>query len=102
MRRSSLTFSGVFHLTVLLIAAFGLPYTRREFVIPPPIVVDFVDISKVTQTDKVSPVPVKPDKEEPKKDQPPPPPAAQNTSAAPAAPVKDKAPDEPKKDVKPS
>jgi outer membrane biosynthesis protein TonB len=101
MRRSSLTFSGVFHLTVLVIAAVGLPYMHREFVIPPPIVVDFIDISKVTQTDKVVTQPVQPpEKPEPKKEEPPPPPpAAQNTAAAPAAPIKEPPPPEVKKEI---
>src|SRR4051812_13725625 len=103
MRRSSLTISGIFHATVFLIAAFGLPYAHREFVIPPPIVVDFIDISKVTQTDRVTPQPVQPpEKPEPKKEDPPPsPPVAQNTAAAPAAPIKEVTPPEVKKETKP-
>jgi outer membrane biosynthesis protein TonB len=85
MRRSSIYTSAVFHGIMLLIAVFGLPFfAHREFVIPPPITVDLVDISKVTQTDKVVPKPAPPKPEPPK----PTPPTPQNTAQQPAPPVK--------------
>lgn len=106
MRRSSIIFSAAFHLAVFICAITGLPFlTKRELVIPPPIVVEFVEISKVTQTNKVAPQPVPaPEKEEPKPEEPPPPP--KNTTSEAAVPVPEKPkPEEqkepPKKEIKP-
>lgn len=103
MRRSSLTTSAGFHIMMVILSIVGLPFlSRHEFNIPPPIVVDFIDISKVTETNKVSPQPVqKPEKEEPKQDQKPPA-AAKNTAEEAVVPVaKNMAKDDDKKDVKP-
>lgn len=103
MRRSSVIFSAALHAVIFILAVTGLPYlSNREFVIPPPITVDFIEIAKVTETNKVTPKPVKPpEKPEPKKEEPPPP-APQNTASEPVAPVKQPPKPEDKKDDKPS
>lgn len=100
MRRSSITISASFHVIAFILAVTGLPFlAKREFIIPQPIVVDFLDISKVTETDKITPKPVPQEKKEPeKKDTPPP--AAKNTSDVAVAPVKEKVKPEDKKDNK--
>jgi len=105
MRTSSLTISAGFHVAVVLAAMVSLPWLRKDFDIPPPVMVEFVEIGKVTETTKVAPPTPKPDKKEEKKEEPPPP-APKNTAkeVTPPAPKKpDPAPkkDEPKKDSKP-
>ena len=84
MRRSSLYTSAAFHLLLLMLAIMGLPFmTHHEFDIPKPITVDLIQISKVTETNRVAaPTPPKPEppKPEPPKPQPAPPsPAPQPT-----------------------
>lgn len=95
MHRKSVTLSAALHFAVLLIATLGVPFLpKREFEIPPPIVVDYIEIAKVTETDKVVPVPpAKPDKVE-APTPPPKPQAAKNTANEAVAPV-------PKEMVKP-
>ncbi len=98
MRRSALISSVGFHVAMVLIAALGLPFiAHREFVIPPPIVIDVLDISKVKETNKIAPAPQpKPEKPEEK-----PPAPANNTANNAAVPVpKQMAKPEEKKDVK--
>jgi outer membrane biosynthesis protein TonB len=82
MRRSSVYTSAAFHAIILLIALMGLPLlTHHDFVIPQPITVDLVEISKVTQTDRVAPQPTPP---KPRPPEPPKPaPAPVNTSPQP-------------------
>ena len=96
MRRSSIYTSAAFHGIILIIAIMGLPFlSHHDLVIPQPITVDLVEISKVTQTDKVTPQPAPP-KEQPL---PKPPPVAQNTAPQPVAPVKEPPKPEEKKEV---
>ncbi len=99
MRRSSLIISAAFHTAIFIVAVAGLPFlSRHEFIIPPPITVDFIEVAKVTQTDKVVPKPVAPpEKPEPKPEAKPPPPAPQNTSQEAVAPEKEKPKPEDKK-----
>jgi len=81
----------MFHVAVLIIATVSLPWLKKDFVIPPPISVELVDVAKITQTTKVNPQPTpKPEekKEEPPKPTPPPP-AAKNTASEAVAPVKE-------------
>ena len=87
MRRSSVYTSAAFHAIILVIALLGLPLlTHHDFVIPQPITVDLVEVSKVTQTDRVAPpTPPKPRPPEPPK----PAPAPVNTSPQPVAPVQE-------------
>jgi outer membrane biosynthesis protein TonB len=88
MRRSSVIISAVFHVIVMIISAFGLPYwAKREFIVPKPVVVDFVDISKVTETNRITPQPVQPEE---KKEEDKPPPAATNTAQEATMPSMDK------------
>lgn len=86
MRRSSVYTSAAFHAIILAIALMGLPLlTHHDFVIPQPITVDLVEISKVTQTDRVTPQPTPP---KPRPPEPPKPaPAPVNTSPQPVPPV---------------
>lgn len=95
MRRSSIYTSAAFHAIILLIAIMGLPFLHhREFVIPPPITVDLVEISKVTQTTQEAPKPAPPKPPEPPK----PAPAPVNTAPQPVAPVKEPPKPEEKKE----
>jgi hypothetical protein len=95
MHKRSVGISAGLHVAVFLIATVSLPWLKKDFVIPPPISVELVDVSKVTETNKVVPKP-----EEKKEDKPPAPPkpapAAKNTSDEAVTPVKD----EKKEDVK--
>ena len=94
MRVGSIILSVVFHGVAVFFAIAGLPFiAQKEFNIPPPIIVDFVEISEVTETDKVAlqpvpkkPVPKKPKKVEVKKKEKPAP-AAKNTSNEAVMPV---------------
>ncbi|MBI3441589.1 MAG: hypothetical protein HY052_07295 [Proteobacteria bacterium] len=82
MRRSSITLSAAFHMMAFVIATMGLPFlSKRQFIIPPPIVIDYIDISKVTETNKVLPHPVMKAEEKPI-----PPAAAKNTQTEAATP----------------
>src|SRR3954462_3038886 len=95
MRRSSIYTSAAFHAIIILIAIMGLPFLHhREFVIPPPITVDLVEISKVTQTTQEAPKPAPPKPPEPPK----PAPAPVNTAPQPVAPVKEPPKPEEKKE----
>lgn len=87
MRRISIGISAIAHLAIAVVFTAGLPWKSADFEIPPPIVVEMVEIAKVTQTDKMTPAPA-PKKEEPPKPAPPapPPPAAKNTAAEPTPP----------------
>jgi outer membrane biosynthesis protein TonB len=98
MRRSSITSSAAFHVTIIILATVGLPFlARHEFVIPPPIVVEFVEISKVTETNKIAPQP----QPAPPKPEEKPPAAAKNTANDAVVPVpKDTPKPEDKKEVK--
>ncbi len=88
MQRSSIFTSAAFHAIIIIIAIVGLPFlTHRDLVIPQPITVDLVDISKVTETNNVTPQPAPPKPEPPKP--PKPQPAPQNTAPAPVVPVKE-------------
>ena len=81
MRIGSLILSAVFHGITVLLVITGLPFVAKyEFKIPPPIVVDFIEISKVTETDRIStkPMLLPPKKVKPKKKKPEP--AVKNTS----------------------
>ncbi len=97
MRGNSLILSAVLHTGVIIIAMFGLPFlAQREFLIPPPLMIEFVELAKVTETNKPAPQPALPKPEETK-----PAPAAQNSSASPVVPVPQEKPKlEEKKEVK--
>lgn len=101
MRASSLTISGIFHVAVVAVTMLSMPWLKKDLEIPKPIMVEFVEIGKVTETTKVSSAPAK-KTEEPKPKDAPPPPAPKNTSKAPTPPPpkKDTAKDEPKKDTR--
>ncbi len=97
MRRTSIILSVLLHIAIVVISIVGLPFvSAREFVIPPaPIVIDYVEMSAVTETTKVA---LKPTKKKPSKVDAPPPmpskkpkPTAKNTSSKAAAPAKGKA-----------
>lgn len=98
MRRSSITFSASLHAMVFVIAVFGLPFLpKQQFVIPPPTVIDYIDISKVTETNKVTPKPVSKPEEKPLPPSPP-----KNVAPAAVMPVPIQKPLTPeKKDDKP-
>jgi outer membrane biosynthesis protein TonB len=100
MRRSSLYTSAAFHALLLMLAIMGLPFlTHRHFDVPQPITVDLIEITKITQTNRVAqPVPPKP--EPPKPVPPKPAPAAPNLAPQPAPPVKE--PPKPEKIEKPT
>lgn len=104
MQPKSVAISTAFHIAVFMATMVSLPWLKRDFEIPQPISVEMVDVSELTQTNKVVKQPAPP-KEEPKKEEPPQPPkpvVAQNTSAEPVTPVKEKPPEkeEPKKEDK--
>jgi len=91
MRRSSLYTSAAFHLLLLMLAIIGLPFlTHHQYDIPQPITVDLVEISKITQTNRVAPpqpAPPKPKPPEPPKPAPAPPaPAPQPVAPVPQPP----------------
>lgn len=96
MRSSSISASLMFHAAVFIVATLSLPWLKKDIEIPPPISVEFVELSKVTETPKVAPP--APKKEEKKPEQKPPPPA-KNTSSEPVVPVKKEEKKE-EKDVK--
>ncbi len=106
MRTSALTMSTGFHVAVIAAAMISLPWLKKDFDIPPPIIIEFVDVGPITQTTKQAPVSTpKPPKEEPKKEEPPPP-APKNTAqdATPPAPKKntpEPKKEEPKKETRP-
>lgn len=98
MRRSPVVVSAVLHVLLIVIAALGLPFiSTREFNIPPPIVVDFVEIGKISQTPKVAPQPV------PKEEDKPPAPAQapKNASPSPVTPAPSEKTEDKKDLVKP-
>lgn len=74
-------------MAVFIIATVSFPFLKRDFEIPQPISVEFVEVAPITQTNKVAPKP-EPKKEEPKKDVVKPPPAAKNTASEAVTPVK--------------
>ncbi len=70
--------STVFHIALFIITVVGLPFVaRKEMIMNHPISIELVDISEITQTNRVA-APVKPPKEEkedpPKLEKPKPPP----------------------------
>lgn len=103
MRVSSLTISGIFHVAVVAVTMISMPWLKKDFEIPKPIMVEFVEIGKVTQTTKVSAAPAKKVEEPKPKDAPPPPTAAPKSTAktpTPPPPKKDVPKEAPKKDTK--
>jgi len=100
MRRSSIYTSAALHLLLLMLAIMGLPFlVHHEYDVPQPITVDLVELSKVTQTNKVAqPTPPKP--QPPKPEPPKPVPAPPNPAPVPAPPVKE--PSKPEKIIKPT
>lgn len=91
MRTSSLTISGIFHVVVVAAAMISLPWLQKDFEMPQPIMVEFVEIGKINQTTKVTTAPAPKPKEEKPKDAPPPP--------APKSTAKDPTPPPPKKET---
>lgn len=95
----ALILSIVFHIVVVLLTTFGLPFLRRDYeVVETPIIVELVEVAERTQSTSTqrtpreqakAPEPVKEDpKPEPKKEEPkpPPPPAPAPAPAPPPAP----------------
>ncbi len=101
MRWNSFFTSIGFHAAIILIAIIGLPFlSHHDLVIPQPITVDLVEISKVSQTTQVTPKPQPPP---PKPEPPKPAPAAVNSAPQPVAPVKEPPkPEEVKEPPKPN
>src|SRR6218665_868768 len=104
MRVSSLGISAGFHVVVVIATMVSLPWLKKDLDIPAPVMVEFVEISKVTETTHVA-APTPKQKEEPKKEEPPPP-APKNAAKEPTPPAPKKpepAPkkEEPKKESKP-
>ena len=94
MHRGSIIVSAAFHVIMVIIAIFGLPFlAQKDFIIPQPVVIDFIDVAKVSQTTKVAPKPVKKEKEQEK-----PKPAAKNTAEQAVSPVEKPKPKEKVKD----
>ncbi len=97
MRRTSLILSVALHIAVIIMAITGLPFiAKREFIIPPaPIVIDYVEMSAVTETTKVATKPRK--VKSSRKDAPPPIPSkkpkksVKNTAKEAVSPIGDKA-----------
>ena len=105
MRVSSLGISAGFHVAVVVVTMISLPWLKKDLELPAPVMVEFVEISKVTETTHVAAPTPKPEKEEPKKEEPPPP-APKNAAKEPTPPAPKKpepAPkkEEPKKETKP-
>ncbi len=99
----ALMVSAGFHLTVILLGVFGLPYIQKPIEIPPqPISVDIVDIGEITTTNK------KPQQAKPKPKDEPPPKVTEEVKAPPKVEAKEppkvtaleKPPEPPKEDVK--
>lgn len=68
MRVSSLGISAGFHVAVVIATMISLPWLKKDLEIPAPVMVEFVEISKVTETTHVAAPTPKPEKEEPKKE----------------------------------
>lgn len=104
MRKSSVSFSIIFHALFFIGAVISFPWLKKDYTVPQPIAIEMVDIDQLTQTTKQAPVPVK--KEEKKIDKPPAPPkpkpAARNTAEEAVTPDKTKTEvkEEPKKEEK--
>ncbi|MDD9900007.1 MAG: energy transducer TonB [Alphaproteobacteria bacterium] len=90
MRNKSVTISIVLHAAVFAATMISLPWLKRDFEIPPPISVELVEISKVTQTPKpvLKPTPKEDEKKEEPKEDTKPPPAPKNTASEAVTPVK--------------
>lgn len=102
MRKKSIYISVGFHVAVVILATASVPWLKKDFVIPQPISVEFAEVSKITQTDKIAPQPEEKKKEEKKEEPPKPAPAAKNTAAEAQVPVKteEKKEEPPKKEEK--
>lgn len=106
MRPSSVYTSFGLHIVLAIIATVSLPWIKKDFIVPPPVMVEFVEVSQITQTNKVAPAPIpKPEEKKPEEQPPPPPQPAQNTAKdmtppTPEPEVKEEKP-EPKKEEKP-
>lgn len=101
--KTALIISAGFHLGIVLLGVFGLPYIQKPIEIPPqPISVDIVDISEITTTNK------KPQQAKPKPKDEPPPKVTAEIKAPPKVEAKEppkvtpleKPPEPPKEDVK--
>ena len=105
MRLSSIGISAGIHIAAVVVTMVSLPWLKRDFEIPAPVMVEFVELGKVTETTRVAAAAPKPEKKEEKKEEPPPP-APKNTAKDPVPPPPkkpDPAPkkEEPKKESKP-
>jgi outer membrane biosynthesis protein TonB len=102
MRRSSVTASATLHLIVLILFTISLPFFKHTYDIPPPVSVELVDISQLSQTTKAAPKPVEkpPTKppEEKKTDRPQPAPTSKASTPTPPTP---KPPEKVEKETKP-
>lgn len=104
MRVSSMGISVGFHVAVFIATMVSLPWLKKDLDIPAPVMIEFVEIGKVTETTRVA-TPVRKEEKEDKKEQPPPP-APKNAAKEPTPPAPKKpepAPkkEEPKKENKP-
>lgn len=98
MRRSSITTSIIFHVVIFVAATISFSFLKREFDVPPPMIVELAEISKIAQTDQVTKKPDKKKEDPPKEEKPPP--AAKNTASDATVPVKETPPKEEKKEAK--
>lgn len=108
--RDAFSYSVLFHVVVMTIGYFGLPYIEREPVITDvPIMVEIVNVDEMTNAPPPAPKPKKkpepeakkpPPKKAPPKASPPPPPPKKEVAALPAEPAP-KAKPKPKREAKP-
>jgi outer membrane biosynthesis protein TonB len=100
MQKRSVYIAAGLHVAIFVLATVSLPWLKRDFDIPQPVSVELVDVSKITQTDKIAPVPKPPEKKEEKPEPPKPPPSAHNDSSEAVTPVKAEKTEEDKKEEK--
>jgi hypothetical protein len=91
LHRGSLLASGMLHLAAIILFTVSFPFFKKEFEIPPPVSVELLTISDVSETTKMAPKPTPkpPEKkpEMPKPEEKKPQPAPTNKSAEAKAPV---------------
>jgi hypothetical protein len=104
--RGSFLISTLFHVSVILLAYFGIPLLPdRDLIVEPPIVVDVVNIDDISNVPAPKPKVKKPEpkkKPEPPKEKPKPPPPAPKPKPKPPEPKPEPAPEpEPEAEVIP-
>lgn len=87
MNRRSVIISAALHLVAFVMLTVSIPWLQRDYEIPPPVAVDIVSISELSQTTKVAPQPVqkpvekKPEVKKPEEKKPPPAPTNKSNEA---------------------